>query len=79
MRIEEKRDELLILCKNIFMKKEDIMAVAIQKDFLELEGFSYNDSTFDDLFLDKWRGFAPNQQIESSESSDEEKKAADTE
>ena len=75
MRIEEKRDELLILCKNIFKKKEDIMAVAIQKDFLELQGFTYNDKTFDDLFLDKWHGIAPNQQVESSESSDEEKAA----
>jgi len=36
MRIEEKRDDLVLCCKNIYFKREDIMAVAIQKDFLEL-------------------------------------------
>ena len=52
------------------------MAVAVQQDFLELQGFSYNERTFDDLFLNKWRGFVQNQMMdESSESTDEEAKA----
>ena len=59
IRNDEKRDDLIIVCRNIFAKREDIMAVAVQKDFLELQGYTYNDKTFDDLFLNKWRGFVP--------------------
>ena len=70
MRVEDKRDDLVLLCRNIFAKREDIMAVDIQKDYLELQGFAYNESTFDDLYLNQWRGFQ--QQDESSESSDDE-------
>ena len=69
MRIEEKRDDLVMLCRNIYAKRDDIMAVEIQKDYLELQGFTYNESTFDDLFLK--RGFQQHQ-VESSDSSDDE-------
>ena len=70
IRNEGKRDELVVLCRNIFAKRDDIMAVDIQKDYLELQGFTYNESTFDDLYLNQWRGLQ--QQGESSESSDDE-------
>ena len=33
---DEKRDDLYLVCKNVYAKREDIMATAIQKDFLEL-------------------------------------------
>ena len=51
---DEKRDDLVMVCKNIFAKKDDIMSGAIQQDFLELQGFSYNEGTFDDIFMKRW-------------------------
>ena len=79
MRVDEKRADLIICCKNIFAKRDDIMAVAIQKDFLELQGFTYSDKTFDDLFLKEWQGFVPKSDrfanMSESESTDEEAEA----
>ena len=52
------------------MKREDIMAVAVQKDYLEVQGYTYNERTFDDIFLNKWSGFK--EAIVTSESSSSE-------
>ena len=35
IRIEEKRDELMLLCRNIYLKRQDIMNVDLQPDILE--------------------------------------------
>ena len=75
MRKDEKRDDLILLCRNIHAKKDDIMSIGIQKDYLEMQGFTYNEKTFDDIFINKWRGFTgPNLLESSSDSNEEEKK-----
>lgn len=59
-----------MVCKNIHAKKNDIMTTPVQKDFLELKGFSYNESTFDDVFIKRWN-LAPADDDSSQESDDE--------
>jgi len=55
------------------------MATGIQKDFLEIGGFAYNEGTFDNLFLKGWSGFTPqkfnDQQSTCSSDEEEEKKS----
>ena len=70
---QEKRDDLKITCTQIFHKKDEIMKVGIQKDFLEKQGFTYSDNTFDDLFVHGWKGIhGNNEKSTDSSSSDEE-------
>lgn len=70
IRKEEQRSDLMLLCANIFHKREDIMSVDIEKDFLEKQGFSYSNTTFDDIFYKKWAGFATGFEDDSASSSE---------
>lgn len=54
IRNPEKRDALLLTCRQIHSKRGEILDTGIQKDHLEKAGFSYSDSTFDDLFVNGW-------------------------
>lgn len=54
IRNEERRGELLLTCRIIHQKSAEIMATAVQPDFLEARGFRYNASTFGDLFGTGW-------------------------
>lgn len=40
-------------------------------DFLEEQGYTYNDSTFDDIFVKKFRDFVEDVSTESSEDENE--------
>ena len=63
---------MILLAKNIYNKRDEIMSTELQPDFLEQQGFAYSDKTFDDLFIKKWSLLEAAD--ESSESSDEEEK-----
>ena len=63
---QEKRDDLKITCTQIFHKKDEIMKVGIQKDFLEKQGFTYSDNTFDDLFVHGWKGIHGNNENQNN-------------
>jgi len=65
-----------MVCKNIFAKKDDIMSGAIQQDFLELQGFSYNEGTFDDIFMKRWN-LAPAGGSDSSANSEQDNSDAE--
>lgn len=65
-----------MVCKNIFAKKDEIMRGAIQQDFLELQGFSYNEGTFDDVFMRRWN-LAPSGDNDSSANSEQESEDAE--
>lgn len=55
------------------------MSIAIQKDFLELQGFTYSENTFNDVFLQKWNGQAPNLDQSASSSDGDESKIGGSE
>ena len=54
IRNPDKRESLVLSCRQIHAKRAEIMAAGLDKDHLEEAGFSYNDSTFDDLFVNGW-------------------------
>ena len=52
------------------------MSVGIQPDFLEQQGFTYSDTTFDDLFIKKWGLFGDAESSESSNGEEEKSEAS---
>ena len=54
IRNPDKRDSLVLCCRQIHAKRTEILDAGLDKDHLEEAGFSYNDSTFDDLFVNGW-------------------------
>jgi hypothetical protein len=69
---EEKRSDLKLTAQNIHVKSKEIESTPIQKDFLEKQGFSYDDRTFDDLFVRGWKKSDTNAESLSTESSSSE-------
>ena len=67
-RKEETRQEFFRLVRQIHTLKDAILSSQQQQDFLERQGFHYNESTFDDLFVKKFQDILD----VSTDSSDDE-------
>lgn len=68
----QKQEEILSICQQIQAHRATILASEQQPDVLEQNGFSYSESTFDDLFARGFReGFVSVQSDESEEREEE--------
>lgn len=66
----KERAEILALVSQIFALRETILRSEQKPDFYEQQGFKYNESTFDDLFVKKFKDVI-DVSTESSEDEDE--------
>ena len=54
-RKEAVRNEFLQMVRQVFARKADILESDQKPDFFEQQGFTYEDSTFDDIYVKKFR------------------------
>jgi len=57
----------MLQCRTVHIKKQKIVDTPLAKDFLQDLGFSYNEETFDDLFVKGWAKAEENSTDSSSE------------
>lgn len=69
-RKEATRNEFLAMIKQVHTRKADILASDQKPDFYEQQGFTYDDSTFDDIYVKKFREIL-NVSTDSSDDDDE--------
>lgn len=68
----KKQEELQMICFQIHSHRQTIFTSAQNQDILEQNGFSYSDSTFDDLFVNSFQESFINVSTDSSEEREEE-------
>jgi hypothetical protein len=54
-RKEATRKDFHTMIKQVHARKADILASDQKPDFLEQQGFAYDDSTFDDIYVKKFK------------------------
>ena len=67
-RKDDTRKEFFEIIRQIHARRNDILSSGQNPDFYEQQGFSYSESTFDDLFVKKFKDIVD----VATESSDED-------